>query len=150
VKRSQLVSVLCLLLGAPVVTGQVTQSASVPPLQILGPELIAWSYLQQPQPVPQSFTDRTWDRNPQPVQDGSIQRSPGDRFAEQHHSAVRSFTGLIEVIDGHGLLKLANNTALQLDDAEKARQYEGRQVNIAGTLDESSGKLHVISIVLDS
>ncbi len=38
----------------------------------------------------------------------------------------------------------------QLDDQERAKQYEGKQVKIAGTLDATGNSLHITSIELVS
>jgi hypothetical protein len=121
----------------------------VPPLQVLGPELVAWSQLQQPRPVPQPLSGRTLDRNAQPLQDAAIQDSRGELPTQQPDSVVRDFRGLIAVIDGRRLLKLASDVVVQIEDPEMAKQYEGRRVKITGTGDES-GKLIVMSIELDS
>jgi hypothetical protein len=48
------------------------------------------------------------------------------------------------------LLKVSSNNAYQLDDQEKARQYEGKQVIIGGMLDANLTSLHVINLELVS
>jgi hypothetical protein len=141
----------CALESVPIVSGQGTHSSPLPPLQVLGPQLIAWSQLQQPQPVPQSSPDGIFRRREaQSAGQGTIQNLQTIAPIDQPRPAAGNFTGFIAVIEGQCLLRLANNSTLQLDDQEKARQYEGRQVKIAGTLDESGGKLYVMSIELDS
>ena len=46
------------------------------------------------------------------------------------------------------LLKVSIDGIYQLDDQDKARQYEGKQVRIEGTLDANSNSLHIRSIEL--
>jgi hypothetical protein len=46
------------------------------------------------------------------------------------------------------VLKVSSNSEYQLDDQEKAKQFEGQQVTIGGTLDANGRSLHVINIEL--
>jgi len=118
---------------------------------ILGPQLIAWSELQKPQPVPQQ---------PQPVPPPDTQ--PGQQPSEQkpqpdsqqrpqpetQEPTARSVTGSVIKVAGKYLLETEDNVAYQLDDQEKAKQYEGKRVKVMGSLDRATGILHVSSIEL--
>ena len=118
---------------------------------ILGPQLIAWSELQKPQPVPQQ---------PQPVPPPDTQ--PGKQPSEQNsqpdaqqrpqqesqESTAQSVTGSVVKVAGKYMLETEDNIAYQLDDQEKAKQYEGKRVKVTGSLDRSTGILHVSSIEL--
>jgi hypothetical protein len=116
--------------------------------EILGPQLIAWSHLQKPAPVPQPLPppDRPIqqpDQRPdqQPAQGASPQAPP-------QPPAAQTFTGTI-VKDGSSyILKVLSNNVYQLDDQEKAKRYEGKQVRIEGTLDAKGNSLHITSIEL--
>lgn len=135
------------------------QNASEEPAlpQILGPQLIAWSELQKPQPIPQPVppperADQPSDQS-QAAQPGDSQTSssqPADSDTQQGHSRAQRFTGMV-VRDGKEyMLKVSEGSAYQLDDPEKAKPYEGKQVKIAGRLDPKSNVIHVLSIELMS
>jgi len=118
---------------------------------ILGPQLIAWSELQKPQPVPQQ---------PQPVPPPDTQPSqqpsqPEQQPEEQQHpqkesqeSTAQSVTGSVVKVAGKYMLQTEDNIAYQLDDQDKAKQYEGKRVKVTGSLDRTTGILHVSSIEL--
>jgi hypothetical protein len=115
------------------------------PSDILGPQLIAWSQLQKPQPVPQPLPPP--DR---PVSQPDQQTQPTNPQAQQQQPVAQAFTGTIVKDSGRYVLKVSSNSLYQLDDQEKAKQYEGKQVRIGGTLDASGSSLHVVSIELVS
>ena len=126
-ETSPSVALVFLLLTAPLMFAQTPQSQPRPglPSDILGPQLIAWSQLQQPQPVAQ----------PLPLSDQSDQQI---------------ITGTI-IDDGISyVLRISTNSAYQLADQEKVKQYEGKQVKIDGTLDANGASVHIISIELAS
>jgi hypothetical protein len=105
-----------LLVTVPLTFAQDLQSHAAPFLSsdIFGPQPIAWSQLQEPQPT------------------------------------ARTFIGMIERNSGGYVLKVSRNSSYQLEDQGKARQYEGRQVKIVGTIvgtvDTNSDRLQIISI----
>jgi hypothetical protein len=119
-------------------------SLALPP-DILGPQLIAWSQTQKPQPVPQPLpaTERAVPEQ-QPEQPNPVDNPP----VQQQQPTAQKFTGTIVKNSGVYLLKVSSNNAYQLDDQEKAKQYEGKQVIIGGTLDANGRSLHVINIEL--
>jgi hypothetical protein len=131
----RLLSILFVFVLASVsfLAAQDTQKPSpVPPSDILGPQLIAWSQLQQPQPMQQA--------EPAPSQ---TQASPS--------SATQTLTGIIVKDAGHYLLKVADSsTAYELDDQVRASHYEGKRVKVAGVLDAKGNSFHIINIELVS
>jgi len=131
-----------LLVIAPLVFAQNLQTQPSPalPSDILGPQLIAWSQLQKPQPVPQPLP--TPDR---PAQQPAQSANPP---AQQQQPAAQTFTGTIVKDGSRYVLKVSSNSAYQLDDQDRAKQYEGKQVKIAGTLDANGNSLHNTSIEL--
>lgn len=124
------------------------QPSPVLPSDILGPQLIAWSELQKPEPMPQPLPppDRPVQ---QPNQDTEQQAGqPANSQTPTQQPAVQTFTGTIVKDAGRYLLKVSSHNAYQLDDQEKAKRYEGKQVKIEGTLDAKGDSLHVTSIEL--
>jgi hypothetical protein len=115
-----------------------------PPTDILGPQLIAWSEMQRPQPVPQPLPppDRPLKQPDQPDRQAAQPANP------QAQPERQTFTGTIVKEGSKYLLKVSIDGIYQLDDQDKARQYEGKQVRIEGTLDASSNRLHIRSIEL--
>ena len=125
------------------------QASPALPSDILGPQLIAWSQLQKPQPIPQPLLPPerpVQHSDPQPGQ----QPPPAVNPPAQQPPAAQTFTGTI-VADGvRYVLKVSSNSVYQLDDQERAKRYEGKQVKIVGTLDATGNSLHITSIELVS
>lgn len=109
------------------------------PSDILGPQLIAWSLLQRPHPVPEPA---------HPPQ--SQEPQEGSPPAQQHEHATQTFTGTIGKDGSRYVLKVSDNTAYQLDDQERARQYEGKPVRVDGTLNPKDNSLHILNLELIS
>lgn len=147
-RETRLVAVLVFVLGT--VSLKCTQDlrSPAPPSDIFGSQLIAWSELQKPQPVPQPLPppDRPIQ---QPDQQSDRQAAqPANPQAQQREPATQTFTGTIVKDGGTYVLKVSSSVAYQLDDQEKAKQYEGNQVKIEGTLDANGNSLHITSIEL--
>jgi hypothetical protein len=146
-RKTSLFATLGVLLAiAPLALAQNMQTQPSPalPSDILGPQLIAWSQLQKPQPVPQPLP--TPDRPAQqPAQQPAQSANPP---AQQQQPAAQTFTGTIVKDGSRYVLKVSSNSAYQLDDQDRAKQYEGKQVKIAGTLDANGNSLHITSIEL--
>lgn len=64
--------------------------------------------------------------------------------------AARMFTGTIVKDRGKYVLRVANGSAYQLDDQQKAGQYDGREVKLVGTIDENQHNVNVVSLELIS
>jgi hypothetical protein len=149
-RETSLLSALAfLLVTAPLMVTQNPQSQPNPalPSDILGPQLIAWSQTQTPQPVPQPLPRRS---ALQPDQQPEGANPAADPSAQQPQPTVQKFTGTIVKTDGVYVLKVSSTNQYQLDDQEKAKQYEGKQVTVGGTLDAKGSSLHVINIELVS
>lgn len=118
---------------------------------ILGAQLIAWSELQKPQPLPQQPqpvpppdtepAQRPSQPNPHP----DAQQPPQ---SEAQETTAHSLTGSVVKVAGKYMLQTQDNVAYQLDDQEKAKPYEGKRVKVTGSLDRTTGILHVSSIEL--
>jgi hypothetical protein len=122
-----------------------SQASPVLPSDILGPQLIAWSQVQKPQPVPQPLPPPE-----RPIPQTDQQAQPANPPAQEQQPVAQTFTGTIVKDGGRFVLKISSNNAYQLDDQEKAKPYEGKQVKIGGTLDANGSSLHIISIELVS
>jgi hypothetical protein len=117
-------------------------SSPAGPSQVVGPQLIAWSLLQKPQPIPQPL--------PPPEQadqqSGQKADSQNQNSDNQQESSAQVFTGTIVKDESRYVLKAADGASYQLDDQEKAKRYEGKQVKIVGSIDAHGTTLHISSI----
>jgi uncharacterized protein DUF5818 len=120
---------------------------------VLGPQLIAWSVLQKPQPVPQQpqplpppDTSATPQSAPKPEAETQTSAQQPEKQAPQ--PAASTITGTIVKIGSKYVLETSDNLAYQLDDQEKAREYEGKHVKVVGILNRTTGIIHVNSIEL--
>ena len=139
-----------LLAPSSVMLSQVLQSkpSPAPPSEILGPQLIAWSQMQKPQPVPEPLPPP--DR---PVQQSEPQTGRSAETAQeppQQQPAAQTLSGTIVKDGSRYVLKVSRNSTYELDDQDRAKRYEGKQVKVSGTLDASGNSFHIISIELIS
>ncbi len=122
---------------------------------ILGPQLIAWSEMQKPQPVPQqpqtipAPDEKTDPPSPAPESKPEPKPSPQSE-PDGEQSTAQSVSGTIAKVGGKYVLETTDNLAYQLDDQEKAGQYEGKHVKITGSLDRATGIFYVKNIELTS
>jgi hypothetical protein len=83
----------------------------------------------------------TQDQKAVPVQDTAPQQGE-----MQKQPAAQAFTGMI-VKSGHTyVLQTADNVTYQLDDQQRAKEYEGKQVQVTGSLDKSANMIKVRDI----
>jgi len=69
----------------------------------------------------------------------------------QDQKQAQTFTGKIaKSNDGYVLTDEANKVSYKLDDQDKAKQFEGKDVKVTGTLDASSNTIHVSDIQASS
>jgi outer membrane biosynthesis protein TonB len=157
-KRWTILTPLPLLLVAVLSFAQQPSPAQPAPGQnerVLGSQLIAWSEMQKPQPVPQQpqpipAPDRKADQ-PSPAPDSKPEpKAQQQAEPEAQQSTAQSVSGTIVRVGGKYVLETADNLAYQLDDQDKASQYEGKHVKITGTLDRATGILHVKTVELMS
>jgi hypothetical protein len=140
--------------------GQQKAPKPTPADGVLGPQLIAWSEMQKPQPLPQQpepLPQPDTKSGQQPTPDQSEKDKSGqdksDKNAQQpdsgaQPSTAQSVSGIVMKVAGKYVLETADNLAYQLDDQDKARQYEGKRVKVTGTLDRTTSIIHVTSIEL--
>jgi hypothetical protein len=126
---------------------------------IIGPQLIAWSALQKPEPVPQkpqpiprpdqaqpSSQDQSPRQSAQP--DQSTQPNAQQPEPETQQTPSQSVSGTIAKVSNKYVLQTADSVTYQLDDQSTAGQYVGKHVKVTGTLDRATGVIRVRSIEL--
>ena len=104
----------------------------------VGCQLVAWSHLQVPVPLP----------NPEAKPDQQPEQSQSSQA--QPHSATQKISGIIVRMGDKYVLKAGGTTTYQLDDQERAKRYQDQQVTVIGALDTASNTIHVESIQLAS
>ena len=110
-------------------------------------ELIAWTWMQKPQPTPQPIPPP--DKGiPQPDQQTEEPSSPQQhQEADQPHS--QTFTGKI-VKDGDKFVLKSSGATYQLLEQSNVKQFEDQDVKIVGTLDASTNTIRITKIELMS
>jgi hypothetical protein len=106
-------------------------------------ELVMWSYLQKPQPIPQPLPppDKSMPQPDQRPVQGTNQQSSA-------HDTAQTFVGKIVKSGDRYILKASGGTSYRLDDQSGARQYEDKDVRVSGTLDSTDNTIHVAQIEL--
>jgi hypothetical protein len=140
-RETSFLAVLVLLYASvPPIFAQDLQSQPglAPPSDILGPQLIVWSQVQKPQPVPQSLPPL--DR---PMQQPTQSANPSDQ-----EPAAQTFTGTIMKNGSTYVLKVSRDVTYQLNDQDLVKQYEGKQVKVTGALDAKEGRIQITNVEL--
>jgi hypothetical protein len=134
---------IALLVGSltmPLAFGQQPQPSPQLPDDVTARQLIAWSWMQKPQPAPQPMPPKD---APVPQTEDSTQ-SPAPQSEKQ---PTQTFTGKIVREGTRYVLKVANNSAYQLDEQD-LRQYENQDVRVIGTVDKDRNMINVVKIDL--
>ena len=149
-ETSSLAAFALLTLAAPLMFSQDLQrkASPVPPSEILGPQLIAWSQMQKPQPVPAPLPPP--DRPVQSEQQSGQAVPHTSQEPAQQQPAAQTLTGTVVKDSGRYILKVSGSSTYELDDQERAKRYEGKQVKIVGTLSATGNSFHIVSIELMS
>jgi len=61
-----------------------------------------------------------------------------------------SFAGTVMMENDHYVLKTSDNNTYQLDDQERAKEYEGKQVQVMGVLNSETNMIRVRDIKMAS
>jgi hypothetical protein len=95
----------------------------------LGCELIAWSGLQRPVPLPDAAY-------------------PSDRQAKEQadEESRQTIPGVITKSAGQYCLRVSSEVAFVLDQQNIGESYEGRRVTITGIIDARTKRLHIESV----
>jgi len=130
---------------------------------VIGPQLIAWSVLQKPEPVPQQPQPLPAPDQAQPSSqnqssqgqsqgqqqpDQSAQPRPQQPEPETQQTAAQSIYGTVAKLNNKYVLQTSDSITYQLDDQSTAAQYVGKRVRVTGVLDRSTGIIRVRSIEL--
>jgi Protein of unknown function (DUF5818) len=130
---------LAVLTLAPVVFAQSSHKQN--PMQP-GTALVAWTQDQKSEPMPSQTTTA-----PQEKPNTQTPSSPAGQADDAHKQpAAQAFTGTIMKSGDNYVLKTADNMTYQLDDQARAKQFEGKQVQVTGSLDSGSGTIKVQDI----
>jgi hypothetical protein len=102
----------------------------------LGCELIAWSSLQAPVPLPL-------------VQQQKPEDQANENLGEERATAgsVKNIAGVILKNAGQYYLRTGADEDLLLDDQKTAQNYDGKRVTVTGRVDAQMKRLHIESIV---
>src|SRR6266576_1223942 len=112
-----LISIAVLLV--PFGLSQTNQKPKLP--NIPSNELVAWTQQQAPRPVE-------------------------GQYDTQKRPAAQTFAGMIVKSGEKYVLTTSDNVTYELDDQERARRFEGKQVQVTGNLDKSSNMIAVRDI----
>jgi len=106
---------------------------------------MAWTQSQKPDPVPSPkpvpLPDQQPEQRPVPEQPPSAPPDNGHKG-----TATQTFTGTVLKAAKKYVLKTPEMSTYDLDDQDRARQYEGKKVQVTGMLDPSSKLIHVQDI----
>jgi hypothetical protein len=133
---------IALFMFPPFAFAQQTNQFPNLPDSVVGPQLVAWSNLQKPQPAPQ----------PLPPPERADQSQPDNSQAQtaqpsgQSQPLSQAFIGTIVKGADRYILKVSEGVSYQIDDQEKARAYEGKHVKVNGSLDVKANLLRIVSI----
>ena len=104
--------------------------------ETLGCELIAWSSLQQPRPLPDATSPP--DRQPKETEPEKRRGEEPKRRAasatSQRDQSLQTIAGVIVRNDGLYCLRVSSSVDLPLDDQKLAQRYDGKRVLVTGTL----------------
>ena len=104
-------------------------------------ELIAWSQLQNPQPVPQPLPPKD-KQIPQPEQP-QYEQPTSPAGPNNQEQPIQSYTGIVFKDANQYLLVLANRTTYRLPASGDLRQYENRKVMVLGTVSSDAQLIRV-------
>jgi len=128
----------------------------LPESQGMGSSLIAWTEMQQPQPLQQTPTPEPRPETAPPQQPTPAQpeqkptqppsASPSPDQDQHAQPDTQTFTGTITKDSDTYVLKVSDSTSYKLDDQDRAKQFEGQKVRVLGTLESSSNLIRVLRI----
>ena len=122
------------------------------PGQVFSSDLVLWSSMQEPQqpeqdhahqqPTPDPNPETQPAPNPTPSQPGTQHASPSAPQS-QASSTAQTFTGTISKESDSYVLKVSDSTSYKLDSQDQVQSFEGKRVQVTGTLDSSINLIHV-------
>jgi hypothetical protein len=132
----------------PFLVGQEAQNQANPllPAEVIAPrDLMAWSWMQQPRPVPQPLPPPD---KPVPQADPQQQPPSPQTPRQESPTQTQTFTGKIVKDGDHYVLKVSTGTAYQLDAQSNAKQFEDKDVKVVGVLDTATNIIRIAKIEL--
>jgi hypothetical protein len=116
-------------------------------------DLIAWSFMQQPQqpeqqpahqqPAPDPNPETKPAQNPTPDQPSSPSSGEAKDPADNQAPTAQTFTGTISKDTDNYVLKVSETASYKLDNQQQVQEYDGQRVRVTGTLDSSINLIHV-------
>jgi hypothetical protein len=105
-------------------------------------DLVAWSGMQSPEPVPSASQNTT----PNPKPESQPETQPVAAPDADANSSVHTVTGAISKDGDSYVLKVSDTTSYKLDDQDKAKQFQGQKVRVTGQVDLNNNQIHVQKI----
>jgi hypothetical protein len=122
------------------------------PGQVFSSDLVLWSSMQEPQqpeqdhphqqPTPDPNPETQPTPNPTPSQPGQ-QASPSSPASQDKSATAQTFTGIISKEADNYVLKVSDSTSYKLDSQDQVQPFEGKRVQVTGTLDSSINLIRV-------
>jgi hypothetical protein len=123
------------------------------PDQLFSSDLVVWSSMQEPQqpeqdhphqqPTPDPTPETQPAPNPTPSQPGTEHASPSTPESQDKSPTAQIFTGTISKEADSYVLKVSDSTSYKLDSQNQVQPFEGKRVQVTGTLDSSINLIHV-------
>ena len=108
-----------------------SKPAATLPAGVLGSDLILWSEMQSPNPLPPAQNQETQQKASAEIFAGTIANEGAVYILKENGGAIYR-------LDGHNFAQ------------DNAKKYDGRQVEVVGSLDASRRRLYIVSIRLIS
>jgi hypothetical protein len=130
---------------APMALAQSAQKQQRPG-SLAGNALVAWTQDQKAAPMPSTQT-----LPPPTQQQPETQAQPstpvnGQQDDAHKTPAAQAFSGMIVKSGDSYVLKTTDNMTYQLDDQSRAKEFEGKQVQVTGSLDSGNNTIKVQDI----
>jgi hypothetical protein len=142
------VAALALLVAlSPAGFAQQSQSNQPDPSLVAAEEspAIVWSEAQTPQPV-SSAAATNQQQEQQPPDNPPAAPAQASGTQAQSDSATQTFTGTVVRIGDQYVLRTTDNMTYQLDDPSKAKEFEGKQAKVTGSLEGKTKLIHIQNV----
>jgi outer membrane biosynthesis protein TonB len=123
------------------------------PGPVFSSDLVLWSSMQEPQqpeqdhphqqPTPEPNPETQPAPNPTPSHPGQQHASPATPESQNKSATAQTFTGTISKEADSYVLKVSDSTSYKLDNQDQVQPFEGKRVQVTGTLDSSINLIHV-------
>jgi hypothetical protein len=110
--------------------------------ETMGCELVAWSRLQEPIPLPEATEPPSREAKAREGVGGASKGRIPDGDSEDHRP-LQCFAGVIVRNEGQYWLKVSPKVALPLSDGQIAQRHEGKLVKVMGVVDTEGKTLQI-------